>query len=68
MFTPENINELNDYKANNLDDSEDKWKTYLYIGINGELRKRLDEMIMKSEYKDFFEGLKYEYGFGVEKN
>jgi len=67
-ITPENINELNDYKANNLDDSEDKWKTYLYIGINGELRKRLDEMIMKSEYKDFFEGLKYEYGFGVEKD
>ena len=67
-ITPENIHELNDYKASNLDDSEDKWKTYLYIGINGELRKRLDEMILKSEYKDFFEGLKYEYGFGVEKD
>jgi hypothetical protein len=52
----------------NLDDSEDKWKTYLYQGIKGELRKRLDEMIANSEYHDFFKALSYEYGFGVEKN
>ena len=67
-ITSENINELNDYKANNLDNSKDKWKTYLYEDIQGELRKRLDSMINTSEYRLFFEGLKYEYGFGVEKN
>ena len=66
-ITIENISKLKDYKANNLDDSEDKWKTYLYEGIKGELRKRLDEIISKSEYNQFFEGLKYEYGYGVEK-
>ena len=67
-ITPENISELIDYKASNLDDSEHKWKTYLYQGIKGELRKRLDEMIANSEYHDFFKALSYEYGFGVEKN
>ena len=67
-ITPTNINKFNDYKAANLDDSLDKWKTYLYEDIQGELRKRLINIINLSEYKLFFEGLKYEYGYGVEKN
>ena len=67
-ITPDNINKFNDYEASNLDDSIDKWKTYLYEDIQGELRNRLINMINLSEYKDFFEALKYEYGYGVEKD
>ena len=67
-MTTDNITEFKDYKTDNLDDSEDKWKTYLYKGIKGELRNRLREMKMNSDYKGFFTGLKYEYGFGAEKN
>ena len=52
----------------NLDNSKDKWKTYLYEHIQGNLRNRLDSMIDSSEYKLFFECLKYEYGYGQEKN
>ena len=38
-ITPENISELKEYTADHYDDSENKWKTYLYEGIKGELRK-----------------------------
>ena len=68
VMTPDNINEFNDYDTKDYDNSEDKWKPYLFEGIQGELKKRLNTMIECSEYKDFFEALKYEYGYGVEKN
>ena len=67
-ITPENISQLKGYSVDHFDDTENKWKTYLYEGMKGELRKRLNEIITKSELSDFFEGLKYEYGIGVEKN
>ena len=67
-ITPENISELKGYSANHFDETENRWKTYLYEGIKGELRKRLNEIIKTTEYTDFFEGLKYEYGICVEKD
>ena len=51
-----------------FDNSKDKWKTYLYGHIQGNLRNRLDSLIDSCEYKLFFEALRYEYGCGVEKN
>ena len=69
-ITPKNIIELNysEKDVHHLDKSKDKWKTYLYEHIQGNLRKRLELMIDSCEYKSFFEALKYEYGYGVEKN
>ena len=67
-ITPDNIDEFYDYDTKDYDNSEDKSKAYLFEGIQGELKKRLETMIEYSEYKDFFEALKYEYGYGFEKN
>ena len=53
-ITPENILDSKAYTVNHYDDIENKWKAYLYEGIKGDLRKRLNEIIIKSEYSDFF--------------
>ena len=57
-----------EYNTKNNDNSVDKWKIYLFEIFNGILRERLDEMIENSEYKSFFLGLKYEYGYNVQKD
>ena len=69
-ITTKNIVELNysEKDEHHLDNSKDKWKTYLYEHIQGNLRDRLESMIDSCEYKLFFEALKYEYGYGIEKN
>ena len=67
-LTPENINEINDYKTHNKNDLKDKWKIYLFEIFNGNLKKRLNHMLSLSEYKEFYEALKYEYGYEVEQN
>lgn len=67
-ITPDNINEFHDYDTKDFNDSEDKWKVYLFESIQGELKNSLKFMIDQSEYKEFYEGLKYEYGYEVEKN
>ena len=69
-ITTKNIGELNysEKDIHHLDNSKDKWKTYLYEHIQGNLRDRLESMIDSCEYKLFFEALKYEYGYGIEKN
>ena len=59
---------LFEYKTKNNDDSEDKWKIYLFEHLTGNLRERFDEMIETSEYKSFFRGLKYEYGYYEQKD
>ena len=40
----------------------------MFESIQGELKNRLKFMIDQSEYKDFYEGLKYEFGYELEKN
>ena len=57
-----------EYNTKNNDNSSDKWKIYLFEIFNGILRERVDEMIENSEYKSFFLGLKYEYGYNVQKD
>ena len=54
---------LFEYKTKNNDDSEDKWKIYLFDILTGNLKERLDEMIETSEYKNFYLGLRHEYGY-----
>ena len=56
------------YINKSIDKEYDKWKIYLFDIFQGELKTRLEEMIPNSECKPFFEGIKYEYGYGVEKN
>ena len=34
-ITPDNIDEFNDYDTKDYDNSEDKWKAYLFEGIQG---------------------------------
>ena len=69
-ITPLNITELNysEIDIHHFNTSEDKWKTYLYEHLTGNLKIRLESMIDSSEYKLFFEALKYEYGYEREKN
>ena len=62
------MDSLNDYEVKSNDNSDDKWKIYLFELLKGNLRTRLDEMIETSEYKSFFLGLKYEYGFYEQKD
>ena len=40
-----------EYDTKNNDDSENKWKIYLFENFKGILKERLDVMIEKSEYK-----------------
>ena len=47
---------------------KDKWKVFLFEEFKGVLRNRFEELISSSECLNFFKGLKYEYGFGVEKD
>ena len=69
-ITPKNITELNysEIDIHHFNTSGDKWKTYLYEHLTGNLKIRLESMIDSSEYKLFFEALKYEYGYEREKN
>ena len=57
-----------EYDTKNNDDSENKWKIYLFENFKGILKERLEEMIEKSEYKLFFIGLRYEYGYYVQRD
>lgn len=50
------------------EDKVNMWRIYLFELFHGELRNTLEDMISYSECKSFFEGIKYEYGYGVEKN
>ena len=59
---------LFEYKTKNNDDSEDKWKIYLFDILTGNLKERLDEMIETSEYKNFYLGLRHEYGYYATKS
>ena len=59
---------LFDYKTKNNDDSEDKWKIYLFEYLNGNLKQRFDEMIETSQYKSFLKGLRFEYGYYAQKD
>ena len=47
---------------------KDKWKVFLFEEFKGVLRNRFEELISSGEYLNFFKGLKYEYGYGVEKD
>ena len=59
---------INEYETQNKDNSNNKWKIYLFEHLKGNLKKRLDEMIETSENKSFYIGLKYEYGYNVPIN
>ena len=59
---------LFEYKTKNNDDSEDKWRIYLFDFLTGNLKERLDEMIETSENKNFYLGLKHEYGYFATKS
>ena len=59
---------LKDYETKSNDNSDDRWKIYLFEYLKGNLKQRLDEMIETSEYKSFFLGLKYEYGYYEQKD
>ena len=49
-------------------DSKSRWELYLFKGLQGNLRKRLNEMISHSEYELFFTALRLEYGYNTPKN
>ena len=44
---------INNYETQNKDDSNEKWKIYLFEYLKGNLKERLDEMIETSENKSF---------------
>ena len=46
----------------------DQWKLYLFELFQDNLKERLNEMISLDENKLFYKGIKYEYGYGVNKN
>ena len=66
------LNHFNyNYEVKYNDDSsnsDERWKLYLFKGLKGNLRKRLDEMISHSEYELFFTALRLEYGYNTPRN
>ena len=63
-----NFDKAFEYGTKNNDESEDKWKIYLFENLTGNLRERLKEMIETSENKSFYLGLKHEYGYNEQKD
>ena len=66
------LNDFNyDYEVKYNDDSNNsdaRWKLYLYQGLEENLRKRLEEMISHTPYELFFTALKLEYGYNTSKD
>ena len=63
-----NFDKAFEYGTKNNDESEDKWKIYLFENLTGNLRERVKEMIETSENKSFYLGLKHEYGYNEQKD
>lgn len=67
IFSDFNYEDLFKNKSDNIN-KEDKWKVYLFQTFRGNLKQRLNEILEKSDYKLFYSGLQYEYGYDKDQN